>query len=410
MSDRHRKIWTIEELVALQDPGNHWLVSKMIPRIGRTMVWGDGGTFKTTAMLDLAVACASRGSFLQHYPVEVFGPVLVITTEGDIYSARRRLMSHIRAREQSHLPESGIRTRPPLPTLEDIPLYFGHRPYDFANKNDVVEFEEELKEIRPVLVMLDPLDSFVEGDENSAHQTKPFRRELDRLVDQYEFSLIIIHHAGKEQEGKPVSARGSSAWRGWVDAHIYFKQMSLDIDGTTYPYFDVFSHKQRDGASNQRVCAALPIFDEERNMISFSPIEPNAPSSTAALSEAALRILGVLRKYDPTYLTQTELQNETALSHARLKDALMSLRKDGWIADDVEVLRNTNADGSRQRRVKAWRAVSKITLVDQAAAILRATQAYEGSIEEAWDLLGGNPDDARSELHEPDTSFGGGLP
>ena len=371
-----RKLYTVQELAALEDPGNHWLVPQMVPRIGRTMAWGDGGTFKTTAMLDLAIAVASGGLFLQHYPVDITGPVIVISTEGDIYSARRRVLEHIRARDQSHTPEAAQRMRPPLPTLTDIPLHFGHRPYDFATASDLREFKQELERIKPVMVLLDPLDSFIEGDENSAHQTKPFRRELDSLIDEYEFSLVIIHHAGKEQEGKKASARGSSAWRGWVDAYIYFRKMELDIDGSTYPYFDIYSEKQRDGASNQRVCAAIPIFDSQRRMISFAPIE-TAGLDSHAIGEAERRILDALWRYDPQPLTQSDLMKETHLSQGRLKRALSSLRKDGWAIHDAAVMRSTSTDGTRTRQVLAWRPLRKTTLTDQAVAILKAQELAE---------------------------------
>ena len=372
MKDRPRRhrVYTIEELCALQDDGRRWLVKNMIPRVGRTMVWGGGGAFKTTILFDLCVAVASGGSLLRQFQVEEHGPVLVVSAEGSKYTNRDRILEHLRARE-SLSPELLSRGgKPPIPSVADCPLYYCQQAYVLDDPQDADEFREDVERIKPKLILLDPLDSHIEGDENSAKETKNFRRYLDEIIAEYECSVMIIHHSTK---GEKPSMRGSSAWRGWIDASIWFNPHVVQVGDETFKYVEVVCKKQRDGEEGH-VFSVLPEFNKARKMTTYSIIDTGLDPDVLMRSTVQQRVLEILQTNNP--LTQKDIVAMTGYSRKRITAALHELAVDGIIAQDAIVHRATNADGTRTRPVQAWRPLIKTSLVDAATALIKAREQF----------------------------------
>ena len=366
---RRHRVYTIEDLCQLKDDGNRWLVHNMIPRIGRTIAYGHGGSFKTSCMFDLGVAVASGGSLMRQFPVTTHGPVFIVSAEGSKYTNRDRILAHLRARG-GHSTELVARGgKPPIPTVSEVPLHYCQQSYIFDDPNDRKEFEEDMRRIRPVLVILDPLDSFIEGDENSAKETKTFRRYLDEIVGEFECSLVVIHHSTKETKDRQASIRGSSAWRGWIDSSLYFDRKTFKDGNVEVPYLSLVSQKQRDGQEGH-IFSVLPEFDNERNMVTYQIVpDDGADIDSLMRSKTEQDIIRLLIARGP--LTQKDIIEVSKLSHKRVSLALNQLAIDGYIDNDVEVPRATSSDGSRTRMVKAWRSIAKISAVDAIAAILK---------------------------------------
>lgn len=367
------KIMTIEDLLTMEDTKDQWLVQNMLPRIGRAIVYGSGGTYKTTTMFDLAVGIASGGALLRQFPIAIHGPVLIISTESSRYTNRDRILSHIRARE-SQSPELAMRGgKMVMPNTDEMPIFFGHQAYDFDDKDDQTEFIWELENVRdkagryPVFILLDPLDSFISGDENSARETKPFRRFCDNVVKTYETCLAVIHHSTKNQENPSI--RGSGAWRGWADTSLFFKKGVQVYDNQTFSFVDVLADKQRDGEEG-RIFSIIPNFDPTRKMTTFTCIQDGIASDAFVSSKVQQAVLTCIRELAP--ITQNDIMSYTKMNHARVKPAMQHLLEDGYIINDMPVDRSTSKDGNRYRTVKAWRATEKISQLDSAAALLRA--------------------------------------
>ena len=70
---RTHKVFSVAELLALQDTPDKWIVPHMIPRSGRTLVFGTGGAYKSTIVFDLCVAIAAQGQLLRQFPVQQYG-------------------------------------------------------------------------------------------------------------------------------------------------------------------------------------------------------------------------------------------------------------------------------------------------------------------------------------------------
>lgn len=366
MQQRRHHVYDIEELCALEDEGNRWLVQNMVPRVGRTMVWGEGGSYKTSILFDLCVAVASGGALLRQFPVIEHGPVFVVSAEGSKYTNRDRILDHIRAREAAS-PELYARGgKPPIPSVQECPLYYCQQAYLLDDPQDKKEFLEDVERIRPVLILLDPLDSFLEGDENSANETKRFRRFVDDIVRDFECAVMIIHHSTK---GERPSLRGSSAWRGWIDASLWFNRRSVQVGNSEVKYVEVVSHKQRDGEEGH-IFSVVPEFNKARRSTTYSIVDMGLDPEVLIRSTVQQRVLETLQQYGP--LIQKDLIDKTGYSRARVLAATGALATDGLVAQDAFVSRPTSADGMRTRSIPAWRALVKTSIADAAAALIKA--------------------------------------
>ena len=73
------------------------------------------------------------------------------------------------------------------------------------------EIRGNLAEIRPDILILDPLKNFFSGEENSSDSMREFMEAVRKLMQEFNLTVIIIHHTGKKQnEDGPYSGRGSS--------------------------------------------------------------------------------------------------------------------------------------------------------------------------------------------------------
>jgi hypothetical protein len=82
----------------------------------------------------------------------------------------------------------------------------------------VVEQVRMLKD-RPSVIVVDTLHRFLAGDENSAQDAKTMLDACNALMQEFNCSVILVHHTGVSDEAQH-RARGSSAWRGALDIEI----------------------------------------------------------------------------------------------------------------------------------------------------------------------------------------------
>ena len=85
------------------------------------------------------------------------------------------------------------------------------------------QFLKAISAVQPQVVIIDPFYKVISGDENEAHDVLIILNFLDEVIDTYNCSIFIIHHAGKELER---GGRGSSVLEGWVDSYIEIRKVS----------------------------------------------------------------------------------------------------------------------------------------------------------------------------------------
>ena len=356
----------------------------MIPAYGRTLVFGQGGSYKSTIIFDLCVAIAAQRPLALkpfHFGINRYGPVLLNSTEGSLFDNKERILHHARAYQVNPA---------------DLPLYYCQQPFLLDDPREVQELEYHIKEIQPVAIVLDPLDSYFSGDENSAKETKSLRRTLDRIIKTYELAVIVIHHETKA-EGSP---RGSSAWYGWADSILHVKKSRIKVDlPETIPLITVEGKKQRNGREGH-VFSAIPSIDETLKQTTFTYYD-GKNKAAIALEYWKTKIYQILA---------TSMQPMTAASIAalleqrpeKISEALEALEVDGLASRDGVVQRRFGAQGSRTRDVLAWQAVRLANVVDLAEYMVKKDIAiYEEELT-AYDVQPLNPEPILVKSFYPD--------
>jgi hypothetical protein len=376
---RKHQVYSARELLSLQEDPNRWIVKDMMQKCNRIFLFGEGGSYKSAISFDLCVAIASGGRLLRQIDVLQHGPVFLNSTEGSIFDNRDRLLSHIRAHGVNPF---------------DMPLYICQQPFGLDDATDIIELEGLIKKHKPMLVMLDPLDSFFSGDENSSKETKALRRTVDRLIDEYKCAFLIIHHqtkvpgGDKNSKSNRASLRGSSAWYGWADAvlHVKLSKKKLGLPEPT-EIITLESLKQRNGPKGH-MFSAVPIIDKALNHTTFVYFD-GKDASAVVRGYFKSKLYSALRSSDQP-MTNLMLAEMIGVRQERIVEALADLEKEGMIVKDGEVKRAFGTDGSRSKKVPAWRPLVPLSIVDAAAIMVK----YEESELLQYDMINVEPSGA----------------
>lgn len=181
-----------------------WLIKGWVQEEALMMVFGASGTGKTFVVLDqvLSIACPQindwQGCRVKH------GPVVYLAGEGHI-GLKARIAGWM-AHKGANSAEMLIST-----SAEDL-----NTPEGVGR----VVSEIGRYETKPVLIVVDTLNRFLFGDENTAKDTKTFLDACTRLMNEFCCSVLIVHHTGVAQEAQN-RARGSSAWKGAMDLETW---------------------------------------------------------------------------------------------------------------------------------------------------------------------------------------------
>lgn len=185
-----------------------WLVEDWLPDSTIAMAVAPPGTYKTWLELDLAVAVASGAPFLGKYPVRRTGPVIIIQQE-DFHGQMAERMSLI-VSSRLDLPHAGVDPDGTFVavTPPQLPIYL-HPDRRFRFNDSVVleALAQKIEEIRPVLVIIDPLYSTGSTDDYMASTVQEMFF-LKNMRDKYDCSFLISHHTKK----KSLESDREDAW------------------------------------------------------------------------------------------------------------------------------------------------------------------------------------------------------
>lgn len=251
-------LYDLEAIYNQEDDGRlQWLVPYLVPWQGRTILYGHGGIGKTRLVYDLAAAASNpekAGLCWGMNKVTMRVKTLIVAGEGDPHTNMTRIKHAMIAQ--------GVRQLKDDSKFKDS-FYFLPATYLLDDAAEGTGFVNLVKGLQPGLIILDPLDSFFSGDENSVKETKKMRRLIDGLVIDLGCSVILIHHAAAA-EGKagPRKPRGTTAWFGWADSILRVATSPKDKS------LVISVEKQRNGPSKFAFKVA-PVFDAGNEFIYF---------------------------------------------------------------------------------------------------------------------------------------------
>lgn len=224
------RIQSFEGVMASLQSNPGWQVPGFWMRNSHGIVAGEPKSFKSTLVMDLALSIASGRPFLNKYPVEQPGTVLYIQNENAEWIMKDRfekMLKHKGLVGKVSISGSNLRVKfPPL-----IPFYMiNQQSFMLSNKEQQEFLEKTIKEMKPQLVVLDPLYLMFDGDISSAQDLFPILQWLLYLKNTYNCGILLIHHWNKNGEGKRGGQRmlGSTTLHGWIESAWYLRTNPTD--------------------------------------------------------------------------------------------------------------------------------------------------------------------------------------
>lgn len=205
-----------------------WLVEGFWARRSHGIVAGEPKVFKSTFTLDLAISVASGQPFLGKYPVLEPGPVLLVQNENADWLMKDKIEKVIANRGLSGKVKKIAERRFEITFPQEIPLYsINQQGYLLNSPEHQVAMEKIIQEMRPVLVIFDPLYLMFDGDINSAKELNPVLNWLLKLKNEYKTGVMLIHHYNKGNGGSSWRGGqrmlGSTTLHGWIESAWYLQ-------------------------------------------------------------------------------------------------------------------------------------------------------------------------------------------
>ena len=306
--------------VAAIDPGSEdgsvrWRIDQ---------VWGEGvgilgGPPKATKSwfgLDMAVSIASATPLLGHFKVRDSGPTLVYLAEDALPQVRSRIAGICKHR--------GL-------DIETLDVHVITAPaVRLDQETDQKRLTITVKNMRPRLLLLDPLIRLHRADENSSADISAilgFLRELQRTCD---VAIVVVHHMRKAIRSHLGQAlRGSGDLHAWTDHAVYLtrtgpggNRIRLTLEHRAAPNIEPLELQlasSSDGAATHlEVVGSAPPQDSKPDLHGLG-----AP----CLHERVLNTL----KAAASPMSRAQLRSSLRINNNRLGDALSELQCDGRI-------------------------------------------------------------------------------
>lgn len=312
-----------------------------------TVLVAESGAGKTFVLLDVAAAISS--GFSWHGRGVTQGSVVYVSFEGDAIGLRlRALHEHRRARLEHVYTIRAINPISPILSREgEMPSIGEH---ELAN--DLNDLQARLTaEGRPsiVLVVIDTVRASLTGSEDGSEAVSAYLRAARRILGRVpDAALILAHHAGwQDGDAARKRERGSSAWRGNVDATLYLEAGTYDPtresatltltakkvrDGEPPPELHLtrqrvhFDEKDRHGKP-----VTSCVIDPDGRTAADRAAEQEQATQTKQLS-ADLSVLRTMR--DQTTVTNIHrLQPYVGLKYEAVSASVARVIRAGWAID-----------------------------------------------------------------------------
>lgn len=189
--------------------GVSWLIDDWLPDKSITFLVSPPESYKTWMLLDLAVSVASGVPFLGRYEVAQTGPTLIIQQEDSHSGLTDRLALIVEQKLKLRTDLDGETWQ--IPKMPDLPIYIHpDRKLRFDNKKVLEELEEQIRVIKPKVIMIDPLYSTTSTTDNYMADLANRMMVLKAWRDKYGCSFVIAHHSKKNLD--PDSTAREDSW------------------------------------------------------------------------------------------------------------------------------------------------------------------------------------------------------
>jgi len=115
--------------------------------------------------------------------------------------------------------------------LDSLPLYLIDTPSIRLDQNEHrTRLSQTIKQLKPKLLLLDPLVRLHRSDENSAMEMAQILGYLRELQRTFKIALVLVHHTSKKQHAHPgQTLRGSSDIHAWTDSSLFVQKSGKNL-------------------------------------------------------------------------------------------------------------------------------------------------------------------------------------
>ena len=303
-------------------PTHRWLIEDLWGRGAVGIVGGAPKCCKSWLGLDIALSVASGTPCLGRFPVMNAGPTLVYLAEDAAPMVRERILGICNHR------------RLDIGTLD---LHLIDSPsLRLDLDSDRTRLAAAVENIRPKLLLLDPLVRLHRADENSSADISALLGFLRELQRRFDTAVLLVHHMSKKHRAQLGQAlRGSGDLHAFGDCNAYLVRNNDKL---------LLSVEHRFAKETEPIPLALVsndhVADTHLEIIDHAPDDRRLP-----LSESVRRALA--DAHGP--LTRDAIRKNLRVNNHRLGLALAELEKhriairdqNGW---SLVPLSDTGAD------------------------------------------------------------------
>jgi hypothetical protein len=289
-----------------------WLVEELWGASSVGVIGGAPKCAKTWLGLDMALSVATGTACLGKYAVPEPGPVLVYLAEDALPVVRERIAGMARHRGLDLCPvEIHVITAPVLRLDHD---------------RDRTRLWETTRQLRPRLLVLDPLVRLHGIDENHAGEVAELLAYFRSLQRQFDLSVLLVHHTRKNAGGGVAAGqglRGSSDIHAFGDSNLYLRRTREHL---------VLSSEHRAAPAAPSVYLELIATDSQTTHLEvIGELRDGSAKLTMDGKQRGLeqRVLELLAP--GATVTRAKLRDSLGVKNERLGEALESLERAGCV-------------------------------------------------------------------------------
>ena len=299
------------QLAQAQGSQPTWLVEGLWSAQAVGIIGGEPKCGKSFLALDLAVAVASGTPCLRHFPTPRCGRVLLFAAEDAAHIVRQRL--------------EGIAAAAAV-DFQSLEVHLIIVPTLRLDRHEhQAALAATVGDLKPKLLVLDPLVRLHSIDENVAAEVAPLLAYLRTLQRCHHTAVALVHHArkGAAHERGGQALRGSSDLHAWGDSNLYLRRHGQNLQ---------LSSEHRAAPGLDRLPLALKI---NPPALALEVITPPPPVAEAGRPSPLDRIEQLLRQAT-TALSQRQLREQARMRTCHVVDALAKLTESGRVIRSAE--------------------------------------------------------------------------
>ena len=287
-----------------------WLIKNWIQAESMIMMFGSSGCGKTFTIVDMALRIATPSCDTWHSEIVRHGDVAYLAGEGHA-GLRARCKAWIQHNQKEN---------------DDIRFFISQSGTDLNTPTGLQKTINALNEmaIIPRIIVVDTLHRFLDGDENSAQDSKTMLDACAELTREFNCSVLLVHHTGVNGEAQK-RGRGSSSWKGALEQEIMVEKE----EGT--PFIKLTQTKNKDAEAAMPKSLELATidlkgwFDEDGEQVSSAIVIPSENRSNKKENSKLKEFVNLFKK--AWYATECEVQKDSPyVTRAALRNKLKEFK------------------------------------------------------------------------------------